>query len=96
MKAEMDALEARKGELASVLANAQKIRRPPANRLGDLREEGAALTEALNRSDERQEAAEALRVLIEKIVLTPGQRRGKNRCNVPWIKQHTLNYGPDS
>ena len=39
----------------------------------------AALTEALNRSDERQEAAEALRVLIEKIVLTPGQRRGKNR-----------------
>ncbi|WEX10740.1 hypothetical protein [Chelativorans sp. AA-79] len=35
------------------------------------------LTEALNRPEERTEAAEALRMLIEKIVLTPGPNRGE-------------------
>ena len=34
------------------------------------------LARALNRPAERQEAAEALRMLIEKIVLTPGPDRG--------------------
>lgn len=37
----------------------------------------AILTKALNRPDERQQAAEALRMLIEKIVLTPGLKRGE-------------------
>ncbi|WP_246379877.1 hypothetical protein [Gluconacetobacter johannae] len=33
------------------------------------------LTDALNRPEERLEAAEALRALIEKVVLTPGPNR---------------------
>jgi site-specific DNA recombinase len=37
----------------------------------------ADLTEALNRSDERQQAAEALRMLIDRTVLTPGPERGE-------------------
>ncbi|GBQ88899.1 hypothetical protein AA23498_0491 [Acetobacter nitrogenifigens DSM 23921 = NBRC 105050] len=35
------------------------------------------LTDALNRPEERLEAAEALRALIEKVVLTPGPNRGE-------------------
>ncbi|MFN3320972.1 MAG: hypothetical protein ACK43M_19680 [Allorhizobium sp.] len=34
------------------------------------------LAGALDRPDERPQAAEALRMLIEKIVLTPGPERG--------------------
>ncbi|WP_374834749.1 hypothetical protein [Paenochrobactrum pullorum] len=37
----------------------------------------SALTKALNRKEERQEAAETLRGLIEKISLTPGPERGE-------------------
>ena len=37
----------------------------------------SALTKALNRKKERQEAAETLRGLIEKISLTPGPERGE-------------------
>ena len=36
-----------------------------------------ALTKALNRKEERQEASQDLRTLIEKIVLTPGPERGE-------------------
>lgn len=35
------------------------------------------MTEALNRPEGRAEAAEALRTLIEKIVLRPGPNRGE-------------------
>ena len=37
----------------------------------------ATLTHALNRPEERPQAAEALRMLIERIVLTPGTERGE-------------------
>ncbi|MFK4826225.1 recombinase family protein, partial [Paenochrobactrum sp. BZR 588] len=37
----------------------------------------SALTKALNHKEERQEAAETLRGLIEKISLTPGPERGE-------------------
>lgn len=37
----------------------------------------AKLAEALNQPKERPEAAEALRMLIEKIVLSPGPNRGE-------------------
>jgi len=37
----------------------------------------ATLTHALNRPGERPQAAEALRMLIERIVLTPGNERGE-------------------
>jgi site-specific DNA recombinase len=37
----------------------------------------ARLAEALNQPDERLEAAEAIRALIDKIVLIPGAKRGE-------------------
>lgn len=37
----------------------------------------ATLPHLLNRPEERLQAAEALRMLIERIVLTPGQERGE-------------------
>ena len=78
MKAEMDTLEARKTELNSLLADA------PEDTPDILLSASAiyakkisALTKALNRKEERQEAAETLRGLIEKISLTPGPERGE-------------------
>lgn len=78
MKAEMDALEVRKVELTALLADVPED-------TPDLLPSAAPiyakkvgrLTEALNRPEERAEAAEALRMLIEKIVLTPGPNRGE-------------------
>jgi len=78
MKQKMSGLEARKGELTALLADA------PADK-PDLLPNAAAiyaqkigkLTEALNQPEERPEAAEVLRMLIEKIVLTPGPQRGE-------------------
>jgi len=40
------------------------------------------LEEALNEPDARAEAAEALRALIERIVLTPGAARGEMRAEL--------------
>ncbi|WP_421091070.1 recombinase family protein [Pseudochrobactrum sp. MP213Fo] len=78
MKEKMTALEARKVELTALLADA------PADTPDILPSASAiyakkvsALTKALNRKEERQEAAEILRGLIEKIVLTPGRERGE-------------------
>lgn len=77
MKAEMDTLETRKTELNSLLADAQEDTPdilPSASAI--YAKKVAALTKALNRKEERQEAAETLRGLIEKISLTPGPERG--------------------
>ncbi|MGN8119689.1 recombinase family protein [Labrys sp. 22185] len=78
MKGEMDRLEARKVELTALLADAPKdtpdilpsVSAIYAKKVG-------RLAEALNCPEERQEAAQALRSLIEKIVLTPGPERGE-------------------
>ena len=78
MKGKMTALEARKVELTSLLTDV------PAE-VPDLLPSASAiyakkvarLTDALNQPDERAEAAEALRTLIEKIVLTPGPQKGE-------------------
>ncbi|WP_336814451.1 recombinase family protein [Bosea sp. MMO-172] len=78
MKQKMTVLEARKAELTALLADAP-VDAP------DLLPSAATiyaskiakLTEALNQPEERPEAAEALRMLIEKIVLTPGPTRGE-------------------
>ncbi len=78
MKAEMDTLEARKTELNTLLADAPEDTPdilPSASAI--YAKKVAALTKALNRKEERQEAAETLRGLIEKIVLTPGPERGE-------------------
>ena len=78
MKKEMDTLESRKAELTAYLEQV------PAD-MPDILPSASAiyakkvsrLTEALNRLEDRPEAAEALRTLIEKIVLTPGPNRGE-------------------
>jgi len=78
MKAEMDTLEARKTELNTLLADAPEDTPdilPSASAI--YAKKVSALTEALNRKEERQEAAETLRGLIEKILLTPGSERGE-------------------
>jgi site-specific DNA recombinase len=72
MKAEMDALEARKVQLEKELAVAEA---PPVRLHPNLaeiyRQKVAGLRDALNAPDTRDEAAEALRSLIEHIKLTP-------------------------
>ncbi len=78
MKEKMTGLEARREELTTLLADA------PAG-TPDILPSAAtvyaknvtALTKALNRKEERQEASQELRALIEKIVLTPGPERGE-------------------
>jgi len=78
MKAEMDTLEARKTELNTLLADAPEDTPdilPSASAI--YAKKVSALTKALNRKEERQEAAETLRSLIEKISLTPGPERGE-------------------
>ena len=78
MKAEMDTLEARKTELNSLLADVPEDTPdilPSASAI--YAKKVSALTKALNRKEERQEAAETLRGLIEKISLTPGPERGE-------------------
>jgi site-specific DNA recombinase len=78
MKGEMSALEARKGELNALLADVPEDKRdllPAASAIYAKKVE--KLTEALNRPNERPQAAETLRMLIEKIVLTPGPERGE-------------------
>ena len=78
MKAEMDTLEARKAELASLLADvpdAVPDQLPSASAV--YARKVGRLTDALNCPEERLEAAEALRALIEKVVLTRGPNRGE-------------------
>ena len=78
MKEKMTGLETRKSELSSLLADATEDKPdllPTAAAI--YAKKVAKLTAALNRPAERQGAAEALRMLIEKIVLTPGPGRGE-------------------
>jgi DNA invertase Pin-like site-specific DNA recombinase len=78
MKAEMDTLEARKAELTELLADAPEDTPdilPSASAI--YAKKVSALTKGLNRKEERREAAETLRGLIEKISLTPGHERGE-------------------
>jgi DNA invertase Pin-like site-specific DNA recombinase len=78
MKGEMDTLESRKAELTTLLAEAPEDTPdilPSASAI--YAKKIAAFTKALNRKEERQEAAENLRGLIEKISLTPGPERGE-------------------
>ncbi|MCD4661328.1 MAG: recombinase family protein [Agrobacterium sp.] len=78
MKGEMDTLEARKAELTELLTDI------PAD-MPDLLPSASTvyarkvqhLTQTLNKPEERLQSAEALRTLIEKIVLTPGPEKGE-------------------
>jgi site-specific DNA recombinase len=78
MKDGMNGLEARKSELTALLADVPDDTPdllPSASAI--YAKKVARLTEALNRPQERAEAAEALCGLIERIVLTPGPNRGE-------------------
>ncbi|WP_342354330.1 recombinase family protein [Paracoccus siganidrum] len=78
MKGEMDKLEARKAELTDLLQNVPQDQPdilPAAAQIYARRV--AELSEALNHPETRAESADQLRVLIEKIVLTPGPNRGE-------------------
>jgi len=78
MKAEMDTLEARKTELNTLLADATEDTPdilPSASAI--YAKKVSALTKALNLKEERQQAAETSRGLIEKISLTLGPERGE-------------------
>ncbi|PRD40515.1 recombinase family protein [Phyllobacterium phragmitis] len=78
MKAEMDALEARKSELTALLADVpEDVPDLLPSTSAVYAKKVAVLTDALNKPEERAQAAEALRMLIEKIVLTPGPERGE-------------------
>lgn len=78
MKGEMDALEARKAELTERLADIPEDTPDVLPGISSAHERKVAqLAEALNHPDDRQAAAQALRALIEKIVLTPGAKRGE-------------------
>ena len=78
MKQKMTGLEARKAELTALLADATADKPDLLPNAATIyARKIAKLTEALNRAEERPEAAEALRLLIEKIVLTPGPTRGE-------------------
>jgi hypothetical protein len=78
MKDAMSGVEDRKAELTALLAHVP-------DDVPDLLPSASAmyakkvgrLTEALNRPQERAEAAEALRGLIDRIVLTPGPNKGE-------------------
>ncbi|MER2508255.1 MAG: recombinase family protein [Amaricoccus sp.] len=78
MKEKMTGLESRKAELTERLSDAPRDLPdllPTASAI--YAQKVAALTEALNQPEERAHASEALRMLIEKIVLTPGPERGE-------------------
>ena len=78
MKAEMDALEARKKELSALLVDVPNDVPDMLARAAVLyASKVATLTYALNRPEEGPQAAEALRMLIERIVLTPGDEQGE-------------------
>ena len=78
MKNKMNGLENRKTELKRLLADVpnDKLDLLP-NAAAIYAEKVERLAEALNWPEERPEAAQALRMLIEKIVLVPGLGRGE-------------------
>ncbi|WP_036044847.1 recombinase family protein [Bradyrhizobium yuanmingense] len=72
MKAEMDALEARKAELTDLLANAEDP--PPLlhpSMAEIYRQRISALYESLQSEEERSEAAEVFRTLVDQVTLVP-------------------------
>ncbi|MGV1943755.1 recombinase family protein [Agrobacterium sp. 22-211-1] len=78
MKCEMDALEARKDELRELLAESpQDVPDLLPSASAIYAKKVADLTATLNQPEDRVQAAEVLRTLIEKIILSPGKARGE-------------------
>jgi site-specific DNA recombinase len=83
VKDRMAALEARKAELEALLAKAieEPVLLHP--NLGQLyRHQVARLVEALNDEHPRTEAAEIIRGLIDRIVLTPKEENGQRTLSI--------------
>jgi hypothetical protein len=96
MIAAMDVLEVRKAELTALFADAPADTPDILPSVSQLYAKKVShLTEALSRPEDRAEAAQALRRLIERIVLRPGARERPNRCHAPWrVRYHPqLNCG---
>ncbi|MBR3190143.1 hypothetical protein [Bosea sp. (in: a-proteobacteria)] len=79
MKQKLTGLEARKAELTALLAGAS-VDKPDLlpSAASIYASKVAALADAPNQPEERPEPAEALRMLIEKIVLTPELGTGRD------------------
>lgn len=100
----MDGLEARKAKLTTLLAEAPEDMPdilPVASNI--YAQKIKRLTDALTDPNEQVEAAEALRGLIEKIVLTPGSTRedmhatlyGDLRTILEWVARQSLGKTPE-
>ncbi|CAN7638896.1 recombinase family protein [Mesorhizobium sp. LjNodule214] len=99
LKEKIEKLETRKAELTVLLTEVPEdvpLLLPSASAI--YAKKVARLTEALNRPEGRAEAAEALRTLIEKIVLRPGHNRGEINATLygelgtilNWIERQTI------
>ncbi|WP_367159355.1 hypothetical protein ABUE34_08750 [Kozakia baliensis] len=78
MKAEMDKLEASKVELDALLSSELEDTLDIHPNVAALfKKKVERLTESLNQPEDRAEASEAVRALVEKIVLSPGDKRGE-------------------
>lgn len=74
----MREMEAREDELVALLAaQPQDVPDIHPNVAGIFKHKVERLAETLNHPEDRQEASEAIRALIEKIVLNPGKGRGE-------------------
>ncbi len=79
----LDELEKQKDQIAARLAKApQPLPRIHPNVAGIYRTKIQRLEDALARPDDAREAAEAMRTLIEKIVLTPGAKHGEVKAEL--------------
>lgn len=97
-KGEMTALENRKAELAPAGRRAGGQARPAADGLNDLREEGCKAHTSSESARRAPGSGRGLRMLTEKIILTPGQKRGEIDATLygeleqipPWTERQTL------
>ena len=103
MKVRMPELERRKAELVALLAQAPvDIPDIHPNAAEIYRKKVERLSEALNKPDDRAEAGEAIRALIEKITLKPGPNRGEIDATLhgdlgtilAWIEAQALGKSP--
>ena len=103
LKDRITQLEARKAELTTLLASTPEDKPDILPNAAQLyAKKIARLTEALNRPEDRMEAADALRALIEKIVLHPGPTRGEIYATLygdlqtilAWTERQSLGKAP--
>lgn len=88
----MREMEAREDELVALLvAQPQDVPDIHPNVAGIFKHKVERLAETLNHPEDRQEASEAIRALIEKIVLHPG-KSGRDARHAPWRTWKTAGF----